>query len=323
MRAISSTHSMRLLAGFVLIFLASPFTLWMAEGQDFAATFESAAQVESSSTQDGFVAVYGEPTWKTPLLCPQSEENCLFVQTTVSHWELGDQIVCGELSNENIIEQVEDRCDGGYCEKCYRVENNQWIQDSQETKVAEFSIGNYSIALNEGGNYLDKQFLVDENETLKTEYSFMPAADQVLVSGEALNGQIASAGEKGIFVVSNKNHEGTLADLEMQDKSIRWGLRIFSAILMVLGWILMVSQFAAPIAGLLNIVPFLGGLASTGVKGVTYFVAAIVGFLVWLLLFLAVIILHSIWLLILVLVATLGFLWYYKNKAPKKVEKKV
>ncbi|MEK7146613.1 MAG: hypothetical protein AAB802_05565, partial [Patescibacteria group bacterium] len=245
---------MRFLIGLILIFLISPLTLWSAEGQDAAGSFERAEQVESTTAQDGYVAVSAAPTWTKPLLCPNGEQNCLFVKTTKYHWQVGDQITCGELMNETVIEQVEDRCDGGTCEKCYRVEHNEWIQDSSENQYAEFGLGAYSVTPGTSTRFLGTESSVDQTETNKTEYSFMPAAATVLVSGDAIQGHISTVSKDGIFVASNKNFEGTLADLESQDKSMRMGLRIFSAILMMLGWVLLVSQFTGPIAGLLNII---------------------------------------------------------------------
>ncbi len=134
---------------------------------------------------------------------------------------------------------------------------------------------------------------------IRYNYEYLPTDDVQLVAGDAVGDRISGAADKKPFVVSNLGYTGTLEDLESQDKTTSWLLRIVSLVLMVLGAVMI----AGPLTVFTNVfrfIPFLGKRLDKGLDSMISFVAAFIGFLLWLVMYAAVLLLKNIWLVLLV-----------------------
>jgi hypothetical protein len=278
---------MRLIIGVFLIFFLSPVTLWVAELQDLSWRFLDAEQVEITSDAEGYVALEGivEPTLVVP--CPDGGD-CVYVKNT-------------ELENVAL-----------------EGETDRWEEKSSHEAFGEFTIGEYKVYPREGTVFIgEKDFDSDEDGRM-IEYEYLAFENVMLVTGNAQGGEIEFAADDEAFIISPYSYLQTAEEVKKIDKGMTLGLRIFSLILMVLGFIALTAQFAAPIAGVLKVVPFLGSALNTGVQGVIYFAVSVFAALVWLVLLAAVVVLNSFWLFLAAVLLVAGLLKYGLIKFPEK-----
>lgn len=308
---------MRILIGLFLIIFLSPLTVWFAESQHRAKDFSSAKQVDATSEASGYIRTVGPAASAEPIICPSqaaltSMKPCAYVRTLTERYTRTETIECGELpSDRRVITQVEDRCENGTCESCYQVETLAWVEVSDETEYAVLTIGRYEVHPNDSTKFVGtrtQEFThekeSDERDASNTNpiegdqritYSYLEIAPEMLVAGDATSNVIRSA--ERIFVLSPYGHDETLAALDAEDKGTALGFRIFSLILMMLGFALLATGISSIFTGGLKFVPFLGksvhGMATTAVG----ILAALVGAAAWLIVWIVVLLLKNIFLI--------------------------
>jgi hypothetical protein len=288
---------MRLLIGLLLI-IASPMALLLVGDQDMAGTFSSLNQVSAEGVMDGGVIIEGSTSAvpSSPLLCPNTDTACIYVETVREVYERSETIVCDEIPEDVVVlEQVEDRCDGstGICDPCYLTEQYAWVQQEEGTQVeyAEFTVGAFYVKpgaetlflQKESGEY--QEFDGEEEGDERFQYEYVSLPGQLLVVGESSDGVIATASSE-MFLVSTLGYESTLSSLVTRDKTARNGVRFMSLVLMVIGFVTLTSQVSGPVLGLFKILPGLGGFMEKSSKMAISVVAAVIGGIVWLAIFL-------------------------------------
>lgn len=289
---------MRLLIGLILI-LVSPMMLLLVGEQDRAKDFSAVEQVPAETTVVGDVIIEGETSIvpASAIACPNSEDACLYVKTTREIYERTESIVCDEIPEDVVVlEQVEDRCDGstGMCDPCYRVERYAWAQQSEGSgeMYAEFTVGAFLVKPNEETMFLQveeggyQEFDEIEEGDERFSYEFVPLSGRLLVAGNAKDGMISNETASGMFLVSNQGHGETLTTLKERDKAARNGIRFMSLIIMMLGFVVLTSQVSGPLFGVFRMVPALGGFMEKGSKTAVAFLAALIGAIIWLVIFL-------------------------------------
>lgn len=289
---------MRLLIGLMLI-LISPMMLLLVGEQHRANDFSAVEQVSAETTVVGDVIVEGETSIVPASLvtCPNSDEACIYVKTTREVYERTESIVCDEiLEDVELVEQVEDRCDGssGRCDSCYRIASYAWTEQEEGSGVqyAEFTVGAYYMKLNDQALILNTQtsqyqeFEEVEEGDERFFYEFAPLQTTLLVAGNVADGMIAQPTSTGLLLVSDEGYDATLMKLEEQDNAARNGIRFMSLVIMMLGFIVLTSQVSGPLLGVFRMVPVLGSFMEKGSKAAVAFLAACIGAIVWLAIFL-------------------------------------
>ena len=308
---------MRILLGLLLIIFLSPFTVWYAESQHRAKDFSSANQVEAISQETGYVTLQGAPTSNSPLPCPDDlDPSCVYVKTEIRKFVRKESVECGDApTNKRIIEQIEDVCDeDGYdCESCYRVEEERWETKSTKKNFSDLKIGAYTVNLSNDTNVIGEEqhneyFTVNaeliENRSEEPKlgdseisYEYLEIKNPLLVAGES-DGSTISSPEKKVFVLSSLNPEATVAELDSQDKGTALALRLLSLFLMILGFVLLISPILSITGSLSKLVPILGKKAHAAVSWVLVGLSAIVGTLVWLIIWGVVLTLKNFWIIL-------------------------
>lgn len=297
---------MRLLAGIILVFFLSPFTLWFGEGVDRVEKLEASSYVE------------GEVEVLEAVSCPLDSRSCLYVKTLVSTQVDREVISCGELpQNVFVLEQVEDRCSSsGVCESCYRVQKTVYDDEDPVYEFAVVEVDGYQYVPNKDSYFvgLEKEEVRSEGDRVITSYEYLPITDEMLVTKKG----------SSIDLVSNQNYETTLSQLEADDNASKWALRFGALFFMILGMISLVSHFAVPLFGVLKVVPIFGSVADSSLRVAVYILAGLAGAVLWAVLATIVAVLHNIYLLaaVLVLVLVGGFWAWPKMKDKKKGGKK-
>lgn len=249
-------------------------------------------------------------------------QSCVYVQTALDEYNFEVKEQCGSLSSNQVqLRYLGDECDedGTNCEPCYEVEDYDWQNQSTEEEFAGFTLGNYAITPSEGSNFIgtqelveydliDPDLVVDTNTPgdynvgdMRYSYEYLPTGDRLLVAGDAEAGAITTAYEKRPYVVSSLTYQGTLEDLQSQDDASKWFLRIVSLALMVFGMVLMVGPLTL-FTNIFRVIPFLGKRVDKGIDAVISFVAALIGFVLWLLVWGIVLVVKNIWIILIILV---------------------
>ncbi len=266
-----------------------------------------------------------------------TDKECLYVEETKEAYTRVEKETCGRLSsNQEELRYLGDECDsdGTNCEPCYLVAEYDWEVQDTTSNFVDFKLGDYTVAGSDSTNFIgtkslmNYEFLYDDLDDdeldeyayeddlydgeygvdgeymvgdLRYSYEYLESDQTLLVAGNAENNTIKSAYEGKPFVISNLSYQGTLEDLESQDTASKWGLRIASLVLMVIGMVLL----AGPLTVFTNVfrfIPFIGKRADKGIDAVISFVAALIGVVVWLIVFLGVLLLKNILLVLGVLV---------------------
>ncbi len=318
---------MKFFIGLLLILIASPAALWFSESQHRVKDVSSATEVDASTQAQGYVVFEGEPVLSDAPMCPGLDQSCLAVSTIEEQYVAVELVECGVLDLDEgdvLLEQVEDRCDAdtGSCDPCYQIERRGWEEVSDTTSYAGLRVGAYEVALSNQvqfvGDLTSFAYVTAEGEQMSAQpeevlvgdvrfsYDFFPLSDSLLVVGEAQGGVVTDEGEK-TFVVSSLGYEATVAELDARDEASKWGLRVLSLLVMVLGFLLVASQFLAPITDLAKIAPFLGSHISAWMRGVLYLVVAIAASMVWSIMLATVVLLKTFWPALLVLAVLIVF----------------
>ncbi len=255
-------------------------------------------------------------------------EDCLYVLSNKEVYVSHEAEKCGDLaSDDEIIRRIEDECDenGENCEACYLVKEYDWTSVDSNYDYARVKIGNYTIAPQGGANFIGTmQFTDYVYEISKTapiegderfNFTYLPSKQRILVAGNAANNEIEGAYEGKPYVISNKNFDGTLAALTAQDKAMGWVLRIASLLAMIFGMLLIVGPLTY-FTNIFRTIPILGKHVDQGFDGVIKSAAALIGLVLWLIIFGLVLLLKNIWIVIIVL-AVIGAIALYLVKSGK------
>lgn len=336
---------MRILIGLLLILFVSPLTVWYAESQHRAKDLASALQVEATSQISGYIVVDGATSSAAPLICPRAIgdeqlKECVYIKTTLEQYIRDEQVQCGDISQDKrIITQVDDRCDDDGCEPCYRIEVFRWDTLSTSEEFSQFSIGSYKIIPDASADFVGTDKIINylgieidgvmsdrsnpEVGDQETSYEVLKLENQMLAAGDAVRGSINGA-EK-IFVISSMSYDATLTELQSQDKGTALGLRVFSFILMVLGFALFATGITGIFTGIGRIVPILGKAVHKGVTSAVAVVAGLTGAAVWFVVWGVVLVVKNIWVILGILVIAgiiIAIILVKKKKGAKQVMKK-
>lgn len=298
------------LLGLAFVAIGSPLAAWYAESQHQAKDFTTATQVTATESADGYVAVTGSGTALGDVVCPSATaadtEACVWVESDKQSYQRTEKRQCGYVSDDQkILQQLPDECDsdGTNCQSCYQVEEYSWESIDTTTQYDAFTFGVYTVEPTDAVNFIGEDSYTTETATTpqvgdeRFVMTYFPLASISLVAGDSANGEITRSAEDKPFVISNTDYAGTLAELESQDKATKWGLRILSLVLMVLG----MTMIASPLTYFTNIfriIPFLGGRVDRGFDAVIGFVAALIGVVLWFGLWMLVLVLKNIWLIL-------------------------
>ncbi|MFA6474811.1 MAG: TMEM43 family protein [Patescibacteria group bacterium] len=296
--------------GFVLI--GSPLALWYAESQHKAQDFATAAQVQSNDVQPGYVAVSGTATVTDGLTCPNTTAatDCIYLNTQTQRFDSKQERKCGSLSsNERVIQNLPDECDsdGKNCQSCYQIERTDWNTIDTKTAYQPFTVGSYSIQPSSDVNFIGTQdYTTTTNATpaigdQRNIYKYYEASNVKLVAGTSANGKISTAADNKPYVISNVDYAGTLSEIKSQDTSTKWGLRILSFILMVVGMSMIVSPLTA-LTNVFRFIPFIGGRIDRGFDAIIGFVAGLFGAVMWVVLWGVVLLIKNIWIALIAVV---------------------
>jgi len=295
---------MKLLIG-LFLFVASLPMLWFSQFQNSAGTLSSATPVSADTPTSGFIRIEGVPQLTQSVSCPDaSGRACVYAKTTVEEYKTVESVSCGTVSTtstKRLLSQVEDECDeSGYCRPCFRYTETAWQSTNVSETIGAFAIGAFTVKPSArttfvgertASEYLRGGTPINPGEVaagnveaqlgdIKTQTTYVPVTNQLLVAGEATEGFIGDTGS-GLFVVSNTTYGETLAALKQNDRALGSALALGSFLFLVLGLVLIVAQFAAPVAGLARMIPLLGQPISHGVQGFVYVIVAIAGALLW------------------------------------------
>ena len=299
---------MKILVGLALIFLASPFTLYWAEGINYAKELKSTTFFEDSalaSVSANRIAVRGAPTNATNLACPTgaTHPQCLYVKTHAEEFTYKEATVCGELGTDvEVIERVQDACEGGTCEPCYLVNQSAWVTTTDREDYADFTVGAVSVRpygsayiVGEGGTAVGYENEAPVPGDERTSYEYLPNTAEVTVAGELSTGVILRGDGEHTLFISNEDYDTTLAIVKSEDKAARMFGRIASLALMMLGFVLVAAQFVDPVTGVMRILPFFGKGMQNATRSVVYLAAGFVGAIIWIPIFIVMYLFHNVW----------------------------
>lgn len=341
--------------GILFVVIGSPLAAWYAESQNRADDFSTAQVVAADSATDGYVVVENTAKSTEDLACPnigiESIGKCIYVGKNTEKYSVERKEQCGSLSDSQVqIEYKGQECDsdGKNCESCYMVDEYSWNQISTDSNYAKFAVGSYSVKASDQTNFIGSQEYTQYESTptdttnvnnnananlntnaglttpdghavgdIRHNYSYFPIDDVALVAGDAKTQAISGATDGKPFIVSNTGYAGTVAALESQDRTMAWGLRILSLALMVIGVVMIFGPLTA-FTNIFRFIPILGKRLDKGFDAVITFVAALIGFVLWLGLFAIVMVLKNIWIIIIVLgVIGAGVLFLVKRGKKK------
>lgn len=323
-----------LLAGLAMVVFGSPLAAWYAESQHRAEDFTTAVVVEDpAAVQEGYVVIEGEVKNVDTLLCPidpnataaevgesaggaaaAETTNCAYVKTDTQKYTRTEKEQCGSVSdNQKIIQRVQDQCDsdGTNCESCYIVEQFDWKTTSTVHNAARMMLGGYTVKASEKSNLIGSTEMTvyefPESATkplendLRYQYEYLESDQKLLVAGNAEKGMMTQAYEGKPYVFSNLSYQGTLEELQSQDQAAKWGLRIASLVMMVLGFVLIAGPLTM-FTNLFRIIPGLGKHLDKGFDALIGMVAGLIGFVLWLVVWGVVLVVKNVWVLLAVLI---------------------
>ncbi|HJN85141.1 MAG TPA: hypothetical protein QF873_02375 [Patescibacteria group bacterium] len=295
------------LIGIVLV-LGSPFAMWMAGSQDTAKDFAKAEQVDSSSLQSGFIAVRGAPTYATADggdLCYR--DGCISQVESVQNLETNVVLECRQRVQESatvrVLRQNGEECDGdtGECVPCWDVEKDTWEELSSSTLEYDVKIGAYVVGVTDNAILIDTVEDIVEDDydyngktIARTVYTSFLKPAQLLAAGQS-DGTTISTSAKRVFVLSSLDFDGTLLELQAQDRANKfalWGVTFF---MLFIGFAMMFGplEWMGRMAGK---IPGVGSFLREGSKGMIAGVSFVLALVLWIIEFVFIGILQNIWL---------------------------
>ncbi|EKD78684.1 MAG: hypothetical protein ACD_41C00299G0009 [uncultured bacterium] len=319
------------LLGLGLVAIGSPLAAWYAESQHQAKDFSTATQVASSQLEYGYLAVTGQADLLGSLYCPgttdPATEPCIWVESDKQSYQRQEKRQCGYVSDDQkILQQLPDECDsdGTNCQSCYTVEEFSWESIDTTTQYDVFKLGEYTVTPTDAVNFIGEASYTTETTTTpqvgdeRFVMTYFPLAEVTLVAGTSADGELTAPGDGKPFVISNVDYASTLAELESQDKTMKWGLRILSLVLMVLGMTMLASPLTY-FTNIFRIIPFLGSRVDRGFDAIIGFVAALLGVIMWFVLWMLVLVLKNIWIIlgVLIIIAVIVLVLIQRGKKQK------
>jgi len=333
------------LIGIVFVVFLSPLAAWYAESQHRAADFGTAAVVDATGSTEGYIVIEGDATNLDALTCTVDDAfddvslddgviedavapltNCMYVSTTNETYTRTEKETCTTpTADQTILYETTMECDadGTNCTQCYQVEEYSWdTVGDPVVAVSDVKIGNYTVTPSSSVNFIGSQemtvydFVSSATDPIqgdeRREYEYMMSDQHMLVAGDAEKNKMTTAYEGRPYVFSTLSYQGTVEELESQDSASKWGLRIASLVLMVLGVVLIFGPLTL-FTNVLKVIPGLGKHLDKGFDGVIKFVAALIGLVLWLIVWSVVLIAKNIWVVIIVLaVIGIGVLMWIK-----------
>jgi hypothetical protein len=314
----------------VLLILLAPLVLWNAESQSRALDYTAARPVAADAQETGYLKVAGELKPTVAIACPTgaTAQDCAYVNFSVSEYKRSEAERCSSSSlpsDLKVIRQLDDKCDsnGANCQKCYMVENKNWETISSEANFAPSKIGRFGLE-NVSGAIILGEKSTSKYEPLRPSgtptnpesfplgtkanpnigdkeiaYGYIPSGAKVIAVGE-VNSDGLIANSNRIRVLSALPDSETLVALQSQDSANQWLLRFVSLAMVVFGFVMIANAISAIPLAFVKFVPLFGTKISGAVSSAVSFVAAAVGFLVWLLMFVLVMLIKNIVALLLV-----------------------
>lgn len=251
---------MSLVLGVAIIIGGIALYRYAGNSQNRAANFAEAQRVTAEEVVEGYVAVEGTAVSNEAMPCPFDGGGCAYVRTEVQEYtaETGEE--CGALDNDTvIIEYTGEECTGTgeteSCESCYIVETYEWSTTDTSTDSVALTLGSYSVSrpadADFDGTVSQEIYDLPESETdpyvgdIRTKLTYMPLQNIRLVSGIAnANGDIADGGDDKPLRISAKTYESLASDLEKQDNTMKWALRVGGILLGLIGLAAIGSAFS-------------------------------------------------------------------------------
>ncbi|MFC1598040.1 TMEM43 family protein [Patescibacteria group bacterium] len=294
------------------------------EGTEDATEEEAAEVAVSAEVADGN-QVAEEDTKEEP-------KDCLYVSTEKEVYTRSETEVCGEPSDDQtIIRETVVECDedGTNCDQCYLVEEYSWDSVESDDDYAKFTMGNYTVTPSGSANFIGSQELIDYEfeesmkdpieDDVRYRYTYVTSDQRLLVAGDAENSEIKGAYEKKPFVISNKSYQGTMEQLQAQDSSMKWILRIVSLVLMIVG-VIMIFGPLTYFTNIFKVIPVVGKHVDQGFDGVIKFFATVIGIVLWLVVWGIVLALKNIVVIIVVLAVIGVIIFALVMRGKKKVK---
>jgi hypothetical protein len=314
----------------LILIIVAPIILWNAESQQRTADFTSATEVEAQSEEEGYLRVRAEAEADGDLVCPQevidqdsdATENCIYLNTTVNEYSLVEEEVCRSTRPDNVVRDLDrEECDsdGENCQPCYLVENEKWERVESESEYSNFKVGDYDVRASSDANIIgtdevsvflpvESQVSADNPESFpevsssrensprigdrEVVYRYIADGQQIIVAGQADDGEISSGDRE--FVISTLTYSETVSELSSQDSAAQWGLRILSLILVVTGFVMMLTTIAAVPGFFLDAIPVIGDRLEDKLVGIAGTIGGCLGFIAWLIMFAIVMVLKNI-----------------------------
>lgn len=256
---------MALVIGIALIIGGIALFRYAGNSQDRAANFSQAQRVEATQLAEGYVAVEGSTavnSQELPLLCPAGEAaaSCAYVKMTTERYTSDRKEKCGTLADTDVIvsytrQECTTNGNTNSCEDCYMVDTYKWEVQNTESEFAPFTIGSYNVTPDVSTKWdgTQTETIYDKNVNTsrlvvgdqRVTMEYMPTANIRLVSGIANStGEVADGGSDKPLRISTQTYEALLSDLEKQDATMKWVLRIIGVVLGLIGLAIGASAFS-------------------------------------------------------------------------------
>lgn len=329
-----------------IMMLVSPYLLWQAASQNRAGEFESANEIDPQGNESGYVLLEGVAQADQRLDCPsrggESLGSCLYVSERQEQYTRQEREVCSDTTpTQNIIERTAEKCDEeGNCTPCYLIEEFDWETIYTNSNDVPFTIGDYQVLGLDRANQIGFSSFeerVPRNQgslsepisntvgsgpvqpgDIRNNYNYLSDQTTLVVAGEARNNQITEGDKE--FVISALSYGQTLKELESQDSSQALILRIISFVLMVGGWIMLLTAIASIPLMLTKLIPWIGDDIRRITNSILSFIGFTIGAIIWGIFFVIIAVAKSP-ILLAVAVVALGGLGYWVWKRAQDDEK--
>jgi|GEM_PF-1569165 len=308
----------------ILLVLASPVAMWMAQSQHSAKDFATAKEISATDEATGYVVFRGEPEFKgDPDLCYAG--TCIWERMAEEEQVKEVKLECSNSIQESdtvkILRQNGSECDddSGECVPCYDVERKVWKEQGSEEIVNLVTVGRYTISPKSATLFDTKETIEDTGTSFTTGnktrnvYTTFEMPDQLLVAGEVDGDKIVD-GEKP-FVMSAFDREATLAKLKAADQQNMVILFVITFGMLFIGY----SMILGPLTWMgrqLKWIPGFGRMLVQGSKSIIGLVAFLLAVVSWIIIWVAVVVLKFWWLSLIIIGAGIGFaIWKSKKSA--------
>jgi len=192
---------------------------------------------------------------------------------------------------------------------------NSKTEDDLNTYVYEDEFGlEYELTNGDAQANLE-QARNEYTRTHRNVYTTFNIPNELRVAGLS-DGQNIGVSPEKVFVLSSKNYEGTYSELVSMDKSARLMLWIVAAVLLFIGFSLILGplEWAGRMFGKL---PVVGPFLRSGSRGMIMVISIGLTILAWILEWFAIVIMKNIWIILGVVIAVAALTIYLVKKDDK------